>query len=123
MTDSPGLAVRKEVLGPEYVERAYAQATDFTRELQDFLVEHCWGGVWTRPGLPLSTRSIVTLSVLAVGRSWGEFRTHVRGALRNGVSADELREVFLHIGVYAGVPVAVEAFRVAAEVVGDWQES
>jgi 4-carboxymuconolactone decarboxylase len=111
-----GLAIRKSVLGEEYVDHALDRSTPFSSELQDFLNEHCWGNTWARPGLDLRSRSIVTLVALAMENKWSEFRAHIRGALRNGVSEEELREIFLHLAVYAGVPTAVEAFRAADEV-------
>jgi alkylhydroperoxidase/carboxymuconolactone decarboxylase family protein YurZ len=118
-----GLSVRKSVLGDEYVERALERSTPFSLPLQDFLNEHCWGNTWLRPGLERRERSIVTLVALACGSKWQEFRTHVRGALRNGLTEDELREVLLHLAVYAGVPTAVEAFRVADEVLNPPQNA
>jgi 4-carboxymuconolactone decarboxylase len=111
-----GLAVRREVLGAEYVDRALANADSFNQPLQDFVTAYCWGGVWTRPGLPRKTRSLLNLAMLtALGRNH-EFKLHVRGALNNGVTRDEIAEVLLQAGVYAGVPAAVESFRLAKEV-------
>lgn len=116
-TVADGLEIRKSVLGEEYVERALQRSTAFSLPLQDYLNEHCWGNTWLRPGLERRDRSIVTLVALACGGKWQEFRTHVRGAIRNGVTEDELREILLHLAVYVGVPTAVEAFRVTDEVV------
>jgi 4-carboxymuconolactone decarboxylase len=111
-----GLAVRREVLGAEYVDRALANADSFNQPLQDFVTAYCWGGVWTRPGLPRKTRSLLNLAMLtALGRNH-EFKLHVRGSLNNGVTRDEIAEVLLQAGVYAGVPAAVESFRLAKEV-------
>jgi 4-carboxymuconolactone decarboxylase len=118
--DGEGMAIRRQVLGADYVDAALANATEFSQPLQEFLADHCWGNVWLREGLSLQMRSVVTLTVLACGGKWNEFRSHVRGGLRNGLTPDELREIFLHIAVYAGVPVAVEAFRHAGDVVHDW---
>lgn len=118
-----GLKARQEVLGPEYVRRAQENADEFTQEFQDYLNEHCWGTVWTRDGLERRTRSLVTISVLATSSRWNEFTTHVRGALRNGCTPDEIREVLLHLAIYAGVPTSVEAFRNAQPVIADWKQS
>lgn len=113
-----GLAVRHKVLGAAYVEPSVARgdADPFTAMLQQFVTEYCWGGVWLREGLDWKTRSIMNLTMLsALGRAT-ELALHVRGALNNGVTREEIGEVFLHVGTYAGVPAAVEAFRVANEV-------
>jgi 4-carboxymuconolactone decarboxylase len=118
-----GLAMRQQVLGHEYVENALRNADDFSLPLQDFLNENCWGLVWTREGLSPATRSMITLTALAAGNKWGEFRTHTRGALRNGWSKDELREAILHMAVYLGVPTALEAFRSASAVVAEFEGS
>ena len=115
-TYEEGLAVRREVLGDEYVDRALASADSFTGELQDFVTEWCWGGIWTRPGLPRKTRSLLNLAMLAALNRPHEIKMHVRGALKNGVTREEIAEVFLQAGVYAGAPAAVDAFRGAKEV-------
>jgi 4-carboxymuconolactone decarboxylase len=108
-----GMAVRRKVLGDEHVDRATAAATPFTRDFQEFITRYAWGGVWTRPGLDHRTRSCVTVAVLtALGRH-EELPMHVRAALRNGVTREELKEVLLHTGVYAGVPAANTAFALA----------
>lgn len=111
-----GLAVRREVLGNEYVDRALAGADSFSGQLQEFVTEWCWGAVWTRPGLPRKTRSLLNLAMLTALNRPQEIKTHVRGALTNGVTRQEIAEVFLQAGVYAGVPAAVDAFRSAREV-------
>jgi 4-carboxymuconolactone decarboxylase len=111
-----GLAVRRAVLGAEYVDRAMANADAFTRTLQEFVTEWCWGGVWSRPGLPRKTRSLLNLAMLTALNRPHEIKLHVRGALNNGVTRQEITEVFLQAGVYAGVPAAVDAFRAAKEV-------
>lgn len=118
-----GLEVRQEVLGAEYVRRAQENADEFTQDHQDFLNEHCWGTVWRREGLDRRTRSLVTISVLATSGHWTEFTTHVRGALRNGCSPQEIREVLLHLAVYAGAPTSVEAFRNAQPVISEWRQA
>jgi 4-carboxymuconolactone decarboxylase len=111
-----GLAVRREVLGAEYVDKSIAAATEFTRPLQEFVTEHCWGTVWTRPGLPRKTRSMLNLAMLTALNRPHEIKLHVRGALNNGISREEIAEIFLQAGVYCGVPAAVDAFRNAKEV-------
>ena len=112
-----GFAKRKQVMGDTYVDHAFEQADDFTRPLQEFVTRNAWGTVWCRDGLDLKTRSLVTISMLtALGRAQ-ELKGHVRGALNNGASIDEIREVLLHAAVYCGMPLAIEAFRAAHEVV------
>ncbi|MEO6021541.1 MAG: 4-carboxymuconolactone decarboxylase [Burkholderiales bacterium] len=111
-----GLQVRKEVLGKEYVENAMKTANEFNQPFQEFLSEYCWGAVWTREGLPRKTRSMLNLAMLtALGKNH-ELKLHIRGALTNGVTRDEIREVFIQASVYCGVPAGVEAFRCAKEV-------
>jgi 4-carboxymuconolactone decarboxylase len=114
-----GLAVRREVLGDAHVDRAEAAATDFTAPFQEFITRHAWGAVWTREGLDRSARSMITLSVLtALGRE-AEIAIHVRGALRNGLTADQIGEVLIHTAVYAGVPAANAAFAIAQRVIAE----
>ncbi|RJG07733.1 4-carboxymuconolactone decarboxylase [Noviherbaspirillum cavernae] len=111
-----GLAVRKQVMGEEFVDKAFANANEFTLPLQDFITRNAWGTVWCRDGLELKTRSLITLAMLtALGRSQ-ELKGHLRGAVNNGASREEIREVLLHAAVYCGAPLAVDAFRVAQEV-------
>ena len=111
-----GLRMRKQVMGEAFVEKAFANADDFSAPLQEFVTRNAWGTVWNREGLDLKTRSMITLSMLtALGRSH-EIKGHVRGALNNGVSKEEIREVLLHATVYCGVPLAIDAFRAAQEV-------
>jgi 4-carboxymuconolactone decarboxylase len=117
-----GLQVRKEVVGEEYVAKALESADDFTKELQDFITESCWGLVWTRPGLERKTRSLITLGILAATNKYTEIKAHTRGALRNGCTPDEIKEVFLHCFVYSGVPSALEAFRAAQPVIAEFLE-
>jgi len=114
-TYDKGLEIRTAVLGAEYVERAAANADEFSTPLQEFVTEYCWGAVWGREGLSLKTRSMLNLAMIATLNRPHELRTHVRGALTNGVTRDEIREIFLQVGVYAGVPAAVDSFRVARE--------
>jgi len=118
-----GLKTRREVLGDAYVDRALSGASEFGQPLQDLLIENCWGTVWTRPALPKTTRSLVTLALLAAQRAPQEIKAHVLGALRNGCSVAEIQEVFLQATVYCGAPAGIEAFRAAREVIESWQES
>jgi 4-carboxymuconolactone decarboxylase len=111
-----GLEARTRVLGQEYVDRAYSTADGFNREWQDFLTEYCWGGVWGRSALTDRQRSLNNLCLLAALNRGEEFKTHFRGALRNGCTLDELRDTLFQIAVYAGVPAGVEAFRLARQV-------
>jgi 4-carboxymuconolactone decarboxylase len=119
-TDLPdrvaGMTVRREVLGGEYVDRALAGATDVTRDFQDLITTYAWGGVWTRPGLDRRSRSIVTLTALVAGGHHEELALHLRGALRNGLTQEEIVEVLLQTAVYCGVPAANSAFAVARRV-------
>ncbi|MCO5092935.1 carboxymuconolactone decarboxylase family protein [Bosea sp. (in: a-proteobacteria)] len=114
-TYEAGMKVRREVLGAEYVDKSMASADDFNRAMQDLSTEFCWGAVWAREGLSRKTRSLLNLAMIAVLNRPHELRLHVRGALRNGVTKDEIREVFLQVAVYAGVPAAMDAFRNARE--------
>jgi len=116
-----GMKVRREVLGDEHVDRAVSGTTDFTAAFQDFITRYAWGSVWTRDGLDRKTRSAVTLAVLtALGRE-NEIGMHVRAALRNGLTPDEIAEVLLHTAVYAGVPAANSAFAIAKPIVEEGQ--
>lgn len=111
-----GHRIRTEVLGEAYVQNATAGADDFAQPLQDLVTEYCWGAVWGREGLSRHTRSMLNLVMLAVLHRPHELRTHIRGALTNGVSRDEIAEAFLQVAIYAGVPAAVDSFRAAREV-------
>jgi len=111
-----GLSIRREVLGADYVDNAIRSADDFNRPLQELVTEYCWGAVWGRPGLPKKTRSMLNLAMLTALNKPHELKLHVRGALTNGVTREEISEIFLHAAVYAGVPAAVDAFRTAREV-------
>lgn len=114
-----GLQMRKQVMGEDFVGKAFAGADDFTLPLQEFITRNAWGTVWCRGELDLKTRSLITISMLtALGRAH-ELKGHVRGALNNGATPEEIREVLLHAAVYCGAPLAVDAFRVAQEVVAD----
>ena len=114
---SAGEAARREVMGSEFVDRALDNATDFDMPMQEMTMEHAWGAVWTREGLDRKTRSIVTVSMLIALNAHGALKGHVRGALNNGVSPDEIREVVMHAAVYCGYPAALAAMKVAREVI------
>jgi 4-carboxymuconolactone decarboxylase len=112
-----GLAVRKAVLGAEFVDNAIKSADDFNRPLQELVTEYCWGACWTREGLSRKTRSMLNLAMLTALNRPHELKMHVKGALRNGVTKDEIREVLLQTAIYCGVPAAVDAFRTAKEAI------
>ncbi|CAH0243595.1 4-carboxymuconolactone decarboxylase [Pseudomonas sp. GXM4] len=118
-----GVEIRRQVMGDAFVDRALGNATEFTQPLQDFVNEHAWGGVWNREGLSLKTRSLITLAALTALKCPQELKGHVRGALNNGCSVEEIREALLHCAVYAGVPAAIDAFRAAQEVIDSYQKS
>jgi 4-carboxymuconolactone decarboxylase len=111
-----GLAVRRAVLGDEYVTAALKSVDDFNQPLQDMLNEYCWGAVWGREGLPRKTRSMLNLAMISVLNRPHELRAHIRGALRNGVTRAEISEIFLQVMIYGGAPAAVDSFRTAREV-------
>ncbi len=111
-----GLKNRREVLGAEYVDKSIASADDFNMPMQELVTEYCWGEVWGRPGLTRQQRSMLNLGMLvALGRSH-ELRLHIRGAINNGLTKDDIKEVFLQTAIYCGVPAAIDAFRNAREV-------
>jgi 4-carboxymuconolactone decarboxylase len=112
-----GLAVRREVLGADYVDRSLQSADDFTGPLQQLITEYCWGEIWTRDDLPRKTRSLVNIAMMTALNRPQELRLHVRGALTNGCTVSEIRGVLLQTTVYCGVPAALDAFRVAREVI------
>ncbi|HEY1625487.1 MAG TPA: 4-carboxymuconolactone decarboxylase [Streptosporangiaceae bacterium] len=114
-----GMAVRREVLGDEHVDRAVAAATPFTEPFQDFITRYAWGDVWSRPGLTRPERSIVTLSVLAALGREHELAMHVKAAIRNGLTAEQIGEVLLQVAVYAGVPAANRAFAIAQQALAE----
>ena len=115
-SDSDGERTRREVLGDEHVDRAQERTTDFTRPFQEFISRYAWGDVWERPGLDRKQRSMITLAALTAVRAEGELELHVRAALRNGLTPEEISEVLLHTAVYAGVPAANAAFAIAQRV-------
>jgi 4-carboxymuconolactone decarboxylase len=114
-----GLATRRQVLGDKYVDAAMNNMTDFTRPLQELLNEYCWGAGWGREGLTRKERSMINLAMLtALGRTH-EVETHTRGALNNGVTPEQIREVLMQTAIYCGVPAAVDSFRAAAKVIAE----
>ncbi len=114
-----GLAVRKEVLGAEYVERNLKAADDFTMPMQELVTQSCWGWLWGRPQLPRKMRSLINLGLLSALNRPHEFKVHVKGALTNGCTREEIREVLLQVAVYCGMPAGVEAFRLAREAMAE----
>jgi 4-carboxymuconolactone decarboxylase len=120
MTDGlyeKGLKIRREVVGEEYVNRSLAEMDDFTRPLQELVTRYCWGDVWSREGLSRRDRSIINLAAISALNRPNELKLHVRGALRNGMTPKEIREVLLQIAIYGGVPAALDSFRIAKEVI------
>lgn len=111
-----GLSVRRAVLGEEYVDASLESADEFNMPLQELVTEYCWGAVWSREGLPRKIRSMLNLAMLSALNRPHELEMHLRGALRNGCSPEEIREVLLQVAIYAGVPAAVDAFRTARRV-------
>ncbi|MFW0794405.1 4-carboxymuconolactone decarboxylase [Gordonia sp. CPCC 205515] len=111
-----GMVVRREVLGDAHVDRATAAITDLTQEFQEFITEYAWGSIWTRPGLDRKSRSMITLTALIARGHHEELAMHVRAAVRNGLSRDEIKEVILQSAIYCGVPDANTAFRIASKV-------
>jgi 4-carboxymuconolactone decarboxylase len=117
------MTVRREVLGDAHVDRAVAATTPFTEPFQDFITRFAWGDVWSRPGLSRAERSLVTLGVLAAMQHETELAMHVKAALRNGLTPEQIREVILHVAVYAGVPVANRAFPIAQRAIAEAQDN
>ena len=114
-----GMLVRRSVLGDEHVDRAEAAKTEFDSEFQDLITRYAWGEIWTRPGLPRQTRSLLTIALMVALNRDEELRMHLGAAAKNGVSAEEIREVLLHCAIYCGVPAANAAFRAAKDVLGE----
>lgn len=112
-----GLATRKQVMGEDFVANAFGNATEFTLPIQEFITRNAWGDVWQREGLDRKTRSLITVAFLTALGKQHELKGHVRGALNNGATAQEIQEVLLHASIYCGLPSAVDAFRTAAEVI------
>jgi 4-carboxymuconolactone decarboxylase len=117
-----GLEIRKSVLGKEFVEKSIASADDFNRPLQELVTEYCWGAVWGRDGLDKKTRSIINLAMISALNRPHELKMHVKGALRNGLTKEQIREVLLQVGIYCGVPAAVDSFRVAREALNEYDQ-
>jgi 4-carboxymuconolactone decarboxylase len=111
-----GLQTRRDVLGSDYVDKAIANADEFSKPLQELVTQYCWGDIWNRPGLERKTRSLLNLAMLTALNRPHELKLHIRGALNNGVTKEEIREVFLQAAIYCGVPAGVESFRLAREV-------
>jgi 4-carboxymuconolactone decarboxylase len=114
-TYDKGLEIRSAVLGEAYVNKALTEADDFAKPLEDLVTEYCWGAVWGRDGLERKTRSMLNLALLSALNRPHQLRTHIKAALTNGVTRDEVREIFLQVAIYAGVPAAVDSFRIARE--------
>jgi 4-carboxymuconolactone decarboxylase len=117
-----GLKVRRAVLGEAHVERAQAAENEFNFAFQDLITRYAWGEIWTRPGLPRKTRSLITIAMLVALNRGDELKMHIRGALQNGVTREELREVLLQTAIYCGVPAANSAFHLAEEVFSETEE-
>src|SRR5690606_39721107 len=117
-----GIAVRKEVLGEAHVERSLAAVSDFSRPIQELVTEYCWGEIWTRDGLPRATRSLINIAMLTALNRSHELAVHVRGALNNGVTEQEIQEVLLQTAIYVGVPASLESFRVAERVITEMRQ-
>ncbi|WP_076417558.1 carboxymuconolactone decarboxylase family protein [Colwellia sp. UCD-KL20] len=113
---SNGERIRRQVMSDEFVDRALNNADEFTQPMQDYINDHGWGSTWQRKGIDLKTRSLITIAMLAAVKAPTELKGHIHGALRNGVSKQEIQEVLLHSAVYCGVPAAQEAFRAAKEI-------
>jgi len=118
-----GLKVRKEVVGAEYVEKQLKEADAFNMPLQELVTEYCWGWLWNRPGLPRKTRSLLNVAMLSVLNRHTELKSHVKGAIRNGCTREEISEVLLQVAVYGGVPAGVESFRLAREAFKELEAS
>ena len=112
-TYEAGLQVRREVLGTAHVDRSLGQVTEFSRPIQELVTEYCWGAVWTRPGLDRRTRSLLNLAMLSALNRGHELGVHVRGAIRNGVTPEEIQEALMQVAIYVGVPASLESFRIA----------
>jgi 4-carboxymuconolactone decarboxylase len=118
-TFDKGLAIRKSVIGAEFVDKAFASADDFNMPLQELVTEYCWGAVWGREGLSKKTRSLLNIAMLSCLNRPNELKVHVKGAIRNGASKEEIREVLMQVAIYGGVPAAVDSFRLAKEALAE----
>ncbi|GGK01477.1 4-carboxymuconolactone decarboxylase [Pseudomonas matsuisoli] len=117
-----GLEIRRRVLGDDYVNRSIENANDFNQPLQELVTEYCWGHVWGREGLSMQERSMINLAMISALNRPHELKLHIRGALRNGLSQEQIREVLLQVGIYCGVPAAVDSFRIAREAFAEAEE-
>ncbi len=111
-----GLAVRREVLGREYVDKSLAEADDFSMPIQELSTEYCWGEIWTKPDLPRKTRSLINIGMISALNRPHELKLHIRAALRNGCSKEEIRAVLMQVAIYCGIPAGIDGFRIAKEV-------
>lgn len=118
-----GLTIRREVVGDDYVNKSLAAADDFTRPFQELVTRYCWGDVWARPGLSRRDRSMINIAMLSALNRPQELQLHLRGAIRNGVTKDEIREVLMQVAIYCGVPAALDGFRVAKDVLKELDET
>ena len=118
-----GLEIRRSVLGSEYVDQSIKNADDFTRPLQELVTEYCWGEVWSRPGLEKKQRSLINLGILTALNRPHELKLHTQGALNNGCTEDEIREVLLQCAIYCGVPAAIDSFRTVKEVIAEHRKN
>ena len=118
-----GLHIRKSVLGAETVEKSLASADDFNMPMQELVTEYCWGALWGRDELPKKTRSMLNIAMLAVLNRPNEFKLHIGGAIRNGVTREEIREILLQVAIYAGVPAGIDSFRNAREALAELDKS
>lgn len=121
-TYEKGLKIRRETLGDAYVDKALAEANDFTADLQKLVTTYCWGEVWGRDGLDRKTRSIINLAMISALNRPHELAAHVRGAINNGLTPSEIKEILLQVGIYCGVPAMVDSFRIAKGVLGEMNE-
>lgn len=118
-----GMAVRRSVLGDAHVDRAESSKTPFDEDFQRYITENAWGSVWTRPGLDKPTRSLLTLALLAAQGHWGEFAMHIRATRNTGATPEEIKEMLLHVAVYAGIPAANHGFAIAKEIYKEMEDS
>ena len=121
-TYEKGLEIRRATLGDEYVDKALANADDFGRDYQELVTTYCWGEVWGREGLDRKTRSTINIAMIASLNRQHELAAHIRGAINNGLTPDDIKEILLQVGIYAGVPAMVDSFRVARTVLGEMNE-
>ncbi len=115
-----GFGIRKKVLGAEFVEKSFASADEFNKPMQELVTEYCWGAVWGREELPHKTRSMLNIAMLSCLNRTHELKMHVKGAIRNGVTREEIREILMQVAIYAGVPAGVDSFRVAREALNEY---